>query len=129
MSTNFNEMLGNITEFLRSEAKTETIIGDQFQLGEFSCVPVMSLGMGFGSASGEGKGKGAVKGENEGEGDGIGGGAGGGLSITPIGFLVSREGQISFIHTSTSKGLSAAFEKVPELIEKFMEAQRPKENA
>lgn len=126
MSTNFNEMLGNITEFLKSESKTDTIVGQQFQLGEFSCVPVMSVGMGFGSAGGEGKGKGPAQKAGDAEGEGTGGGAGGGLNITPVGFLVTRGEQISFIPASTGKGLSAAFEKVPELIEKFMDKQKSK---
>lgn len=121
MNTNLNEMLGKITEFLQSEAKTETVIGQQFQLGEFSCVPVMSIGMGFGTAGGEGKGKGTNKNVNEGEGEGVGGGAGGGMGISPVGFLVTRGGEISFISTHTSKGIGAAFEKVPDLLEKYFE--------
>lgn len=120
MNTELNEMLGKITEFLKSEAKTETVIGAQFQLGEFSCVPVMSIGMGFGSAGGEGKGKGSSKGAAEGEGEGGAAGAGGGMAITPVGFLVSHGDQISFVTASSGKGLSAVFEKVPDLIEKLM---------
>jgi hypothetical protein len=34
--------------------------------------------------------------------------------------LVSKGSEISFISTKTNTGLSAAFEKVPDLIEKFM---------
>jgi uncharacterized spore protein YtfJ len=114
---NLGDMLGKITEFLKSEAKTETIIGQQFQLGEFTCVPVMSLGIGFGGGGGEGKG--AMKGQNEGEGTGAGGGAG--LGMAPMGFLVTRGGDIQFIPARSSKGLSAVFEKVPDLMEKFMD--------
>lgn len=114
---NFNDMLGKVTEFLKSEAKAETIIGQQFQLGEFTCVPVMSVGLGFGGGGGEGKG--AMKGQGEGEGTGAGGG--GGLGMAPMGFLVTRGSEIQFISTRSSKGLSAVFEKVPDLMEKFME--------
>ena len=117
MNTNTSELLGNITEFLKSEAKTETIIGEQFTLGAFSCVPVMSIGMGFGSVGGEGKGKGS---QSSGEGEGGGSGAAGGMGINPVGFLVTKDDQISFIPAHNTKGLAAAFEKVPDLIEKFM---------
>lgn len=68
-----NDVLGNITEFLKTETKTETIIGQQFTLGEFTCIPVMSIGLGFGGGGGEGKG--VAKG-NEGQGVGTGGGGG-----------------------------------------------------
>jgi uncharacterized spore protein YtfJ len=65
---NLNEALEKITDFLKSEAKTETIIGQQFTLGEFTCVPVMSVGLGFGGGGGCGGG---------------GGGGGGGI-LSPV---------------------------------------------
>lgn len=61
---NLNELIRKLTEFLKSEVKTDTIIGEQFQLGAFSCVPVMSVGLGFGTGGCEGKGN--PKKDNEG---------------------------------------------------------------
>ncbi len=115
MQMNFEEMLDRITKFIKAEAKTETIIGDAFQLGEFSCIPVIKVGMGFGTGGGEGD---APK-----TGHGFGGGAGAGMGIEPIGFLVSRGEEISFIATKTNKGLAAAFEKVPDLMSKFIDSR------
>lgn len=112
---NLNDILGKFTEFLKSEAKTETVIGQQFKLGEFTCVPVMAIGMGFGGGGGEGKG--SNKG-NEGQGTGSGGGAGMGMS--PIGFLATKGDEIQFIPSRANKGLSLAFEKLPEIIDKFL---------
>ncbi|HEV7231655.1 MAG TPA: GerW family sporulation protein [Bacteroidia bacterium] len=115
---NLNEMIEKITTFLKTEAKTETIIGQQFKLGEFTCVPVMSVGLGFGGGGGEGK----APAKEQGEGSGTGGGAG--IGLGPVGFLVTKGGDIQFISTRSSKGLSAVFEKMPELIEKFMEKKK-----
>jgi len=115
MEMSFQKLLDRVTQFIEHEAKSETVIGNAFQLGEFSCIPVIRLGMGFGTGGGEGE---APK-----QGHGEGGGAGAGMGIDPIGFLVSRGDQISFISTKTNRGLAAAFEKVPGLIEKFI-AQR-----
>ena len=112
-------MISQITDFMKSEAKTQTVIGEPFQLGEFSCIPVIRVGMGFGSGGGEGD---APK-----EGHGEGGGVGAGMGIEPIGFLVSKDDTISFVSTKTNQGLSAAFEKVPSLIEKFMKTREAKE--
>lgn len=120
MNMSFEEMLRQVTEFLQNEAKTETVIGQQFQLGEFTCVPVIRLGMGFGSGGGEGEAP-------DRKGQGEGGGAGGGLGIEPIGFLVSRGGEISFVSSRSTSGLSKAFEKAPELIEKFIEQSKKEE--
>ena len=120
---NLNEMLEKITDFLRSEAKTETIIGKQFQLGEFTCVPVMNIGLGFGGGGGEGKG--VSKSADQGEGMGSGGGAG--MGMGPVGFLVTKAGEIQFIPARSSKGLSATFEKIPDLIEKILDKNKLKE--
>jgi uncharacterized spore protein YtfJ len=122
---NVNDMLGKITEFLKSEAKTETIIGQQFKLGEFTCVPVMSVGLGFGGGGGEGRGTA----KKAGDGEGTGAGGGGGIGMGPVGFLVTKGSDIQFIPTRASKGLSAAFEKLPDVLDKFLEKNRKKEEA
>lgn len=118
-----DEMLGKMTEFLKTEAKTETIIGQQFTLGEFTCIPVISLGFGIGGGGGEGKGSASAKGE--GEGSGAAGGAG--MSMSPVGFLVTKNDEIQFIPAHNSKGLSAMFEKLPDLLEKYLEKEKQKE--
>ncbi len=112
MKENFDEVLGKVTDFLRTEAKTETVIGKEFLLGEFTCVPVIRMGLGFGYGGGEGT---APK-----EGRGEGSGAGAGIGIEPLGFLVTRGPEISFVPAKNSKGLSAAFEKMPDVLEKFL---------
>ena len=119
MEMNFEEQLGKITEFIRSEANTKTVIGEQFQLGEFTCVPVIRVGLGFGSGGGTG--------DNPKTGKGIGGGAGAGMGIEPIGFLVTRGDQISFVRTAKSGGLAEAFEKVPDMIDKMVNKNKEKE--
>lgn len=117
MDLHFEELLGRITDFMKTEANTETVVGKEFELGEFKCVPVIKIGMGFGSGGGEGA---EAKG---GRGEGLGAGAG--MGIEPIGFLVTRGEQISFIETGKAHGLSAAFEKVPDLIEKIAAKRNP----
>jgi len=120
MAINFEETVKQLTDFMKTEAKTETVVGQQFQMGEFTCMPVIKFGLGLGYGGGEGQGGM----DGKGKGEGTGGGAGGGLGIAPIGFLVTRGDQISFISTQTSKGLSAAFEKVPELLEKIFDKKK-----
>ncbi|WP_445384206.1 GerW family sporulation protein [Robiginitalea sp. IMCC44478] len=119
MDLHFEELLNRVTDFIKSEAKTETIIGEPFELGAFKCVPVMKVGMGFGSGGGEGS--------EPKKGKGQGGGAGAGIGLEPIGFLVSKGEEISFLEAGKTHGLAAAFEKVPDLIEKL--ANRRKEEA
>src|SRR4030095_2824119 len=120
MAANLEETVKQLTDFLKTEAKTETVIGQSFQLGELTCMPVIKFGIGLGYGGGEGHGD--MPGKGKGEGGGTG--AGGGIGVSPIGFLVTRGDQISFIPTSSSKGLGDAFEKVPDLLEKFMERKK-----
>lgn len=120
MSFNLDETVKQLTDFLKSEAKTDTVVGQSFQLGEFTCMPVIKFGFGLGYGGGEGRGDAAGKGKGE----GTGGGAGGGMGVEPIGFLTTRGDQISFIPTRTSKGLGAAFEKVPDLLEKLFDKKQ-----
>jgi len=119
MELHFEELLTKITDFMKSEAKTETVVGEQFKLGEFLCVPVIKVGMGFGSGGGEGVEAKTKKGQ--------GMGAGAGVGIEPIGFLITKGDEISFLEAGKAHGLAAAFEKVPELIEKFVETRKKDE--
>ncbi len=111
-----DDMMGNITEFLKQEAKTETIMGQQFQLGEYTCIPVMSVGLGFGGGGGEGKSDAKSVG-----GEGVGAGGGAGLGMGPVGFLVTRGENIQFISARGSRGLNAAFEKLPDMINRVFD--------
>jgi uncharacterized spore protein YtfJ len=120
---NVNDVIGQIANFLKSEATTESIIGQQFQLGEFTCVPVMSLGLGIGGGAGGGK---AATGAQANEGAGSGGGAG--LGLGPVGFLVTRGADIQFISTSSSRGFGSIFEKMPDLFSKFLEKKENGKN-
>ncbi len=119
MEMHIEDLLEKITEFIKSEATTDTIMGDSFKLGQFECVPVIRVGVGFGSGAGGGNSSKDTQGE--------GGGAGAGMGIEPIGFLVTKGEEISFIGVGkSSKGIAAAFEKIPDLVEKMI-ANKEKE--
>ena len=119
MDLHFEELLKQITDFMKTEANTDTVIGKQFDLGEFKCVPVIKVGMGFGSGGGENHEK------KDRSAEGIGAGAG--VGIEPIGFLVTKGDHISFLEAGKTHGIAALFEKVPDLIGKFMENQKKAE--
>lgn len=118
---NYEEVLSKITDFLKEETKTETIVGKQFTLGEYTCAPVIRIGIGLGYGGGEGA--------NTKDGRGELSALGSGVSVEPIGFLVSRKDQINFIPSQSagaSKGLGLAFEKLPELLAKYFDTSKTK---
>ena len=114
MELRLEELLAKITEFIKAEARTESIIGEPVQLGEFTCVPVIKVSVGFGSGGGE-------RGGDSKNGKAMGAGAAAGVTINPIGFLVSRGKEISFLSTDKATGFAAIFDKVPDLIGKIAE--------
>ena len=119
MEFNFENLMERVSELLKSELKTETVIGEAFTFGDFTVVPVMKFGMGLGSGGGSG--------DDQKKGKGSGGGAGAGIGVEPMGFLVTRGEEISFIPAKANKGLGQIFDKVPDIMEKYMNKKKDKE--
>jgi len=120
MELNVESLLDNVSGHVKSLARTETILGDEFTLGEYTCRPVIRIGTGFGGGTGSGDDPKAKK-------AGTGGGAGAGIGVSPVGFLVTRGEEISFIASDKKSGLSSLMEKVPDLVEKMAEMKKDKD--
>jgi len=110
MEINIEKLLDKVSDHVKTMASTETILGEEFKLGEFTCRPVIKVGTGFGS--------GAATGKDPKSNSGSGGGAGAGIGITPLGFLVAKGDQIYFIPSDKKTPLSTLIDKVPDLVEK-----------
>lgn len=120
MEANFEVMLDKVSQHAKDMVKTETIIGEEFTIGEFTCKPVIKVGVGFGSGGGNGI-------DDKSKCHGNGSGAGAGMGMAPVGFLITKGGEISFLPTNEKKGLQAIFDKVPDLLEKIIEMKKEKE--
>ena len=114
MEINVESLLDKVSDHVKTLASTETVLGDEFTLGDFTCRPVIKVGTGFGSGTGSGE-------DPKTKAAGGGGGAGAGIGIAPVGFLVAKGDEISVIPSDKKSGLSALFEKVPDLVEKMAE--------
>lgn len=114
MMMNLEDMLGKVTDFIHAEANTRSVVGQEIKLGEYTCVPVIKVGIGFGSGGGQ-------KNENT-----SGGGVGGAIGMEPIGFLVAGNGDVRFIPTTGNSGLEGAINRIPDVIEKFIEMRKAK---
>ncbi len=119
--TNFEETAKKMLEEMKKIATTETVIGQQFQLGDYSCVPIIKVSFGFGH--------GGASGDSPKRGKGASGGAGGGLSCEPIAFLVTKDDQISIMNVGKGNSFASLFEKMPGMVEKMMDMKnKDKEN-
>ena len=110
MDINIENLLDKVSEHVKTLVSTETILGEEFTLGEFTCRPVIKVGTGFGSGAGTGNDSKSNK--------GLGGGAGAGIGITPLGFLTTKGDQIYFIPSDKKTPLSSLIDKVPDLVDK-----------
>ena len=120
MDIKIEALLDKVSEHVKSLASTETVLGEEFKMGEFTCRPVIKVGTGFGSGAGSGT-------EPKTKNQGSGGGAGAGIGVVPLGFLVTKGDEISFIPSDKKTALSSLLDKVPDLVEKVTEMKN-KEN-
>jgi uncharacterized spore protein YtfJ len=120
MENTADVLLDKITDHLKEMTRTETIIGEEFTMGEYKCKPVIKIGVGFGSGSGTGE-------HFKGKGNGTGTGGGAGVGIFPVGFLVTKGDEITFIPTDRKKGIGTVLDKIPDLIEKAMDIKDSRE--
>lgn len=109
------DIIGKLMEELRTIAKTETILGQGVQVGEFTLIPVSKISLGLGAGGGQG-------GESKKAGEG--GGGGGGVMVTPIAFIVVKGGEISFHGIKRGGTFDALFENLPEMAEKILASKK-----
>jgi uncharacterized spore protein YtfJ len=105
------EIIAKLMEELKSIAKTETILGQEIKVGEFTLIPVSKISLGVGAGGGKGT-------DNKKEGEG--GGGGGGVMVTPIAFIVIKGDEISFHGIKRGGALDGLFEHLPEITDKVM---------
>jgi uncharacterized spore protein YtfJ len=118
MVTAASEIIGKLMEELKTIAKTETILGQEIKVGEFTLIPVSKVSLGVGAGGGKGA-------ENKKEGEG--GGGGGGVVVTPIALIAIKGGEISFHGIKKGGAMGALLEQLPEITEKIMAKMRESE--
>lgn len=112
MTSVAEDLIKTLLDQFGSIAKTETIIGKEFQAGDFTLIPISKVSLGIGA----GGGSGGVKADSKGE----GGGGGGGIKIEPIAFIAIRGGEISFHGIKKGSTIETILEKLPEMAERII---------
>jgi uncharacterized spore protein YtfJ len=106
------EILKSLVGELKSLAKTETIVGAPFSVGEFTVIPISRVSLGVGAGGGTGGQKDAT---------GEGGGGGGGIRIQPVALVSARGGELNVHMLGRGAAFTNTFEKMPDLVEKSLE--------
>jgi len=112
MTSVSEDLIKTLLNEFKTISRTDTIIGKEFQAGEYALIPISKVSLGIAA----GGGSGGVKTESTGE----AGAGGGGIRIEPIAFIAIRGEDISFHGIKKGGTIEAILEKIPDMAERIM---------
>lgn len=128
MSQNLPNMLENTIAKIREMVDVNSVVGEPIVVGDgVTIIPVSKVSVGLGGGGSDYVSKNANHNENP-----FGGGVGAGVKVTPIAFLVIKEGNVRMIPVATPANTTAdrLVEMVPDTLDKiadFIDARTKKQ--
>ena len=116
MSNSLPNMLENTIAKIRDMVDVNSVVGDPITTPDgVTIIPVSKVSVGFGGGGSDFVSKNTNKQENP-----FGGGAGGGVKITPIAFLIIKEGSVRMLPVAVPANTTAdrLVEMVPDVLDK-----------
>ena len=116
MSQNIPNMLENTIAKIREMVDVNSVIGSPITTADgVTIIPVSKVSAGFGGGGSDYVSKNANKQENP-----FGGGAGGGVSVTPIAFLIIKDGNVRMMPVAAPANTTAdrLVEMIPDTLDK-----------
>ena len=117
MSKNLPNMLENTIAKIREMVDVNSVVGTPITTPDgVTIIPVSKISVGVGGGGSDYVSKHANKHENP-----FGGGAGGGVKVSPVAFLVIKEGNVRVITIPTPANTTAdrIVEQVPDVLDKI----------
>ena len=116
MSNNLPNMLQDTISKIREMVDVNNVIGDPITVGDVTIVPVSKVSVGFGGGGSDFASKNPGKQENP-----FGGGVGGGVKVTPICFLIVKDGNVRMMPVAAPANTTAdrIVEMVPDTLDKI----------
>ena len=127
MSNSLPNMLENTIAKIREMVDVNSVIGTPITTPDgVTIIPVSKVSVGFGGGGSDFVSRHANKHENP-----FGGGAGGGVKVTPIAFLIVKEGSVRMLPVAAPANTTAdrVVEMVPDVLDKvanFLESHTKK---
>ena len=117
MSQNLPNMLENTIAKIREMVDANSVVGEAITTADgVTIIPISKVSVGFAGAGSDYVSKNPNKQENP-----FGGGAGGGVKVTPIAFLVIKEGSVRMLPVAAPANTTAdrLVEMVPDTLDKI----------
>ena len=122
MSQNLPNMLQDTISKIREMVDVNNVIGEPIVVGDITIIPVSKVSVGFG-------GGGADYVKNVGSGEPFGGGVGGGVKVSPVCFLIVKDGAVRMMPVAEPASSTAdrLVEMLPDTLDKltaYVEAKK-----
>ena len=117
MSQTLPNMLENTIAKIREMVDVNSVIGEPITTADgITIIPVSKVSVGFGGGGSDYVSRNVNKQENP-----FGGGAGGGVKVTPIAFLIVKEGSVRMLPVATPANTTVdrLVEQVPDVLDKI----------
>ena len=118
MSEKLPNMLDNTIAKIREMVDVNSVIGDPITTPDgTTIIPVSKVSVGFGGGGSDYVSRNANKQENP-----FGGGAGGGIKVTPIAFLIVKEGSVRMLPVAAPANTTTdrLVEQIPDTLDKIV---------
>ena len=127
MSQNLPNMLENTIAKIREMVDVNSVVGEPITVDGTTIIPISKVSAGFGGGGSDYVSKNANKQENP-----FGGGVGGGVKVTPMAFLIIKDGNVRMLPVAMPANTTAdrLVEQVPDLLDKvsaFVESKTKKD--
>ena len=116
MSQKLPNMLENTIAKIRELVDANSVVGDPITAGDVTIVPISKISIGLGGGGSDFTTKNANHQENP-----FGGGVGAGVKVTPVAFLVMKEGSVRMLPVATPANTTAdrLVEMIPDTLDKI----------
>lgn len=117
MSQNLPNMLENTIAKIREMVNVNTVVGDPITAGDVTILPISKISIGLGGGGSDFVSKNPNTKENP-----FGGGVGAGIKVTPVAFLIIKEGSVRMLPVANPANTTAdrLVELVPDTLDKIV---------
>ena len=116
MSKNLPNMLENTIAKIREMVDSNSVVGEPITTGDVTIIPISKISVGLGGGGSDFVSKNVNRHENP-----FGGGVGAGVKVTPVAFLIVKDGNVRMLPVATPANTTAdrIVEMVPDTLDKI----------